>query len=396
MGRDAAFLAAAFLLHFPLTLIHWDAPRRHRGESRLVNIDYIEKVAEKRNVAPVLAPKLSLPKILPTVKKIKDLKTRFVPPPPPAVTPKKIEALVLAPSAHKIVNTSSRAPVPDPAKILAGKSGFQGNRLHAGRTEIKLAAAGSSLSAPAGRGVPGPAGGNTLRGKSGFQVSAGALPASIGGEDSLKTDGAVLALPVGKGGRAEAAVLSPHAVLTPKKSFSPGPGAPSGGGASPHLAGGTGSGGSIALGRAPSADAGTAPLLKNEKSFSPAGTGSRRTAAPGNPAAFPSASLVPAAAARRPAFQITGPLAKRKVLTRVIPEFPEWARAKGINAAVTLRFTVSPEGDVRGDIVILRSTTYSALDDAAIGALRGWKFVPLSMDQNRNEVGDITMTFTVR
>ncbi len=96
-------------------------------------------------------------------------------------------------------------------------------------------------------------------------------------------------------------------------------------------------------------------------------------------------------------FQITGALANRKVVNRVIPEYPEWAREKGVEASVAIQFTVAPEGRVKEDtIFVARTSGYPALDELAINALKKWVFVPLPLDQYRDEVGTITMSFSVQ
>jgi TonB family protein len=95
-------------------------------------------------------------------------------------------------------------------------------------------------------------------------------------------------------------------------------------------------------------------------------------------------------------FSITGPLADRTVANRVVPAYPEWARKQAIEASVVLQFTVTPEGDVKNNILVIRTTGYPAMDDLAVQALKQWKFAPLPPDQLRDEVGTITFNFSVR
>ena len=94
-------------------------------------------------------------------------------------------------------------------------------------------------------------------------------------------------------------------------------------------------------------------------------------------------------------FSITGPLKNRGIKKKVIPEYPGWAQEKGIEAAVVLQFTVSPEGFVKNSIVVRRTSGYPKLDNSAIKALRKWRFVPLTDGSNRQEVGNITFNFTL-
>jgi TonB family protein len=95
-------------------------------------------------------------------------------------------------------------------------------------------------------------------------------------------------------------------------------------------------------------------------------------------------------------FTITGPLKDRKVLSQVVPEYPEWARSQGVEDLVVLQFTVTPEGRVKENIQSLRASAYPELDALAKEALLQWVFVPLPDGQWRDEVGTITMSFSVR
>jgi protein TonB len=74
--------------------------------------------------------------------------------------------------------------------------------------------------------------------------------------------------------------------------------------------------------------------------------------------------------------KITGPLSARKVLKYVIPEYPEWAKARGIEADVSIRFTVNAIGDVETSVVETTSG-YPQLDRLALDALKLWKYSPL-------------------
>jgi len=93
-------------------------------------------------------------------------------------------------------------------------------------------------------------------------------------------------------------------------------------------------------------------------------------------------------------FTITGALKDRSIVRQVAPEYPAWAQAQGIEAAVVLEFTVDSAGLVKPDIIVRRTSGYPKLDETALSALRQWKFVPLD-DVNRDEVGLITFTYSL-
>lgn len=89
--------------------------------------------------------------------------------------------------------------------------------------------------------------------------------------------------------------------------------------------------------------------------------------------------------------KITGPLQHRKVLRSYVPDYPDWARARNIEADVAIRFNVSPAGDVRDNMVLDRSSGYTELDNLAKQALKNWKFSPLAGQDD--QWGVITFRF---
>lgn len=90
--------------------------------------------------------------------------------------------------------------------------------------------------------------------------------------------------------------------------------------------------------------------------------------------------------------EIEGPLAGRKVAKAYVPEFPAWAREKGIlEASVSIRFYVDSSGRVADPLRVERTSGYGALDRLAVESLRRWLFVPLSSSQK--QWGIITFRF---
>lgn len=76
------------------------------------------------------------------------------------------------------------------------------------------------------------------------------------------------------------------------------------------------------------------------------------------------------------AVEIAGPLSRRKVLKSLLPQYPEWARRKGIEADVSIRLFVAPDGAVRGKMTVERTSGHLELDRIAMEALRRWLFEP--------------------
>ena len=95
-------------------------------------------------------------------------------------------------------------------------------------------------------------------------------------------------------------------------------------------------------------------------------------------------------------FEIGGPVGDRKIIHRRLPEYPAWAEEKGISALVKIYFTVRPDGTIRSQLRVMRSSGYTELDDLAKQALMGWRFSPTS-DNSSTETawGIITFRFTL-
>lgn len=76
-----------------------------------------------------------------------------------------------------------------------------------------------------------------------------------------------------------------------------------------------------------------------------------------------------------PVTSVTPPLANANYLHNPAPEYPESAINRGLEGTVLLKVQVSPAGKVT-EIQIYKSSGVSALDEAALGTVRRWSFVP--------------------
>jgi len=68
---------------------------------------------------------------------------------------------------------------------------------------------------------------------------------------------------------------------------------------------------------------------------------------------------------------------KRKVRTRVVPEYPALARQMNVTGKVKIETTISADGHVLGTRVVGGSPL---LVNAALEALKQWRFEPASKD----------------
>ena len=69
--------------------------------------------------------------------------------------------------------------------------------------------------------------------------------------------------------------------------------------------------------------------------------------------------------------------------TRTIqPVYPESARKRGVEGWVELAFTVTPNGTVE-DVEVRNASPADVFDDAAVRAIRGWRFEPVERNGER-------------
>ena len=94
--------------------------------------------------------------------------------------------------------------------------------------------------------------------------------------------------------------------------------------------------------------------------------------------------------------QLAGPIADRAVLEHVTPEYPEWAKRDGVEAAVTLYFVVRPDGSVKENILVQKTAGFGDFDDSARAALAAWRFAPLGGGRSGEQWGTITFHFRLK
>lgn len=71
----------------------------------------------------------------------------------------------------------------------------------------------------------------------------------------------------------------------------------------------------------------------------------------------------------------SGGIIKPGILSRVDPDYPEQARQSGWEGTVVLSIQILPNGRP-GNVSVYRSSGYDVLDDAAVAAVRQWRFIP--------------------
>ena len=94
-------------------------------------------------------------------------------------------------------------------------------------------------------------------------------------------------------------------------------------------------------------------------------------------------------------FDIAGPLNDRPILKKVIPQYPPWAEEQGIIGSVRIWFTVTPDGEVRSNMRVTKTTGYPDLDKLALDALKQWRFATFNTTDDSSQWGIITFTFSL-
>lgn len=89
--------------------------------------------------------------------------------------------------------------------------------------------------------------------------------------------------------------------------------------------------------------------------------------------------------------QLAGPVADRKLLSHTSPVYPEWAKSEGVEASVTLYFLVLPDGRVKENVLVDKTSGFGDFDDNAVAALLQWRFEAVS--STREQWGSITFNF---
>ena len=91
---------------------------------------------------------------------------------------------------------------------------------------------------------------------------------------------------------------------------------------------------------------------------------------------------------------LVGPVADRAVLHYRVPDYPDWAKRDGVEGSVTLYFFVLPDGRVKENVLIERTSGFSDFDRGAVDALLEWRFVALPGGPAANEQwGRITFNY---
>ena len=85
------------------------------------------------------------------------------------------------------------------------------------------------------------------------------------------------------------------------------------------------------------------------------------------------------------AFELRGQLTGRRIIASPLPPYPSWAKEQGLEADVTVYFVVDPNGYVRGDSHVKRTSGDPRLDQIVLQTIRSWRFAALGGGAKRGD-----------
>jgi TonB family protein len=90
---------------------------------------------------------------------------------------------------------------------------------------------------------------------------------------------------------------------------------------------------------------------------------------------------------------LVGPVVDRPLVSYETPTYPEWAKREAVEASVTLYFVVLPDGRVKENILIQKTSAFEDFDRNATSALLTWRFEPLQGEATGEQWGLITFHY---
>jgi TonB family protein len=90
---------------------------------------------------------------------------------------------------------------------------------------------------------------------------------------------------------------------------------------------------------------------------------------------------------------LAGPVADRPILNYRSPDYPDWAKQEAVEGSVRLHFTVLPDGQVKRNVLVEKTSGFEDFDRNATVALLDWQFEPLPGGASGEQWGTITLNY---
>ncbi len=91
---------------------------------------------------------------------------------------------------------------------------------------------------------------------------------------------------------------------------------------------------------------------------------------------------------------ISGPLSSRKITYKPATPYPLWAQERGLTATISVQIAVNPDGTVKDNVFVIKTSGFGSWDRLVIESVRQWKFASI---QNSGivQTGIITFNFVL-
>jgi TonB family protein len=90
---------------------------------------------------------------------------------------------------------------------------------------------------------------------------------------------------------------------------------------------------------------------------------------------------------------LAGPVADRMLVEYGKPRYPDRAKREGIEGDVDLYFIVLPDGTVKENVLVQKTSGFEDFDRNAVEALLAWRFEPLDGGRTGEQWGAITFEY---
>jgi TonB family protein len=91
---------------------------------------------------------------------------------------------------------------------------------------------------------------------------------------------------------------------------------------------------------------------------------------------------------------ISGPLSSRKITYKPTTPYPVWAEERGLTATICVQIAVNPNGTVKENVFVIRTSGFGSWDRLVINSVRQWKFASIQ-DSGIVQTGIITFNFVL-
>jgi len=94
--------------------------------------------------------------------------------------------------------------------------------------------------------------------------------------------------------------------------------------------------------------------------------------------------------------RMTGPVADRPIVSYTSPDYPEWAKTEGVEGSVMIYFVVLPDGKVKENVMVQRTSGFADFDQNAVDAILAWRFEALGGGKTGEQWGTILFHYRLR